>query len=240
MTRTILLLSALAVLSAPMTWAQDAATPDTQAETPETSAPAADAPSEKSQVQAPAQAPAGDPEAEQMPSTDVLDTGEPADPPAPGATNPAQDDATYTKTTSGAWDVQCLRVDEGEEPCQMYQLLQDAQGANVAEVSLFKVANGGQVAAGATFVVPLETLLTQKLTIAVDSGAAKRYDFSFCTQIGCYARVGFTAAEVNAFKGGASANVTIVPALAPDQKVSVDMSLNGFTAAYDQITAIER
>ncbi|SNR40006.1 invasion associated locus B family protein [Puniceibacterium sediminis] len=224
MTRSILLLSTLAIMAAPMTWAQDTATPEaaaTETATPETAAPVATA---------------DVPEAVQMPAENVLDTGEPAD----GATNPAQNDKTYTKTTSGAWDVQCLRVETGEEPCQMYQLLKDAQGSNVAEVSLFKVAGGGQVVAGATFVAPLETLLTQKLTIAVDTGPAKRYDFSFCTQVGCYARVGFTAAEVAAFKAGAEGKITIVPALAPDQKVTVTMSLNGFTAAYDQISSLQQ
>ncbi len=218
MKRSIFLLSTLAVLAAPMSWAQDTTTPETA--DPETAAP-------------------DTPEAVQIPPNAELDTGEPADA-VPGATDNAQDDSTYTKTTSGAWEVQCLKVEEGEEPCQMYQLLKDEQGSNVAEVSLFKVAGGGQVVAGATYVVPLETLLTQKMTIAVDTGEAKRYDFSFCTQVGCYARVGFTEAELAAFKAGVAAKITIVPALAPDQKVSVNMSLNGFTAAFDEITAVQQ
>ncbi|WP_372835880.1 invasion associated locus B family protein, partial [Puniceibacterium confluentis] len=153
MTRSILLLSTLAVLAAPPSWAQDTATPEAAAPATE-AAPAAEA--ETSDT----------PEAVVMPSDSVLDTGEPADAAAPGATNRAQNDGTYTKTKSGAWDVQCLKVETGDEPCQMYQLLKDSQGSNVAEVSLFKVAGGGQVVAGATFVAPLETLLTQKLTIA--------------------------------------------------------------------------
>ena len=164
----------------------------------------------------------------------VLDTGE--------AVNEGvgQRDNTYIKTTHGDWAVQCLRVQEGPEPCQMYQLLQDENGGNVAEVSIFRLNNGGQVAAGGTFVVPLETLLTEKLNVRVDSGQAKRYDFSFCTQVGCYARVGFTAEDVAAFRRGNVANVTIVPALAPDQRVTVTMSLSGFTAAYEEISALQQ
>ncbi len=162
----------------------------------------------------------------------VLDTGEPV-------IEPTADDNTYVKTTHGDWAVQCLRVQEGPEPCQMYQLLKDQNGGSVAEVSIFRLTNGGQVAAGGTFVVPLETLLTEKLNVRVDSGQAKRYDFSFCTQVGCYARVGFTNEDVAAFRRGNVANVMIVPALAPDQRVTVTMSLSGFTAAYDEITALE-
>ena len=150
---------------------------------------------------------------------------------------------TYVKATHGDWDLQCLKVPEGveaEEPCQMYQLLKDENGGSVAEVSVFRLANGGQVAAGGTFVVPLETLLTQKLTIAVDGGQAKSYDFSFCTQVGCYARVGFTADDVSRFKAGSAAKITIVPALAPDQKVELDMSLSGFTAAFEETSRLNQ
>ena len=109
-----------------------------------------------------------------------------------------QQPETYIKATHGDWQLQCLKVPAGtdaEDPCQMYQLLKDGNGGNVAEVSVFRLENGGQVAAGGTFVVPLETLLTQKLSISVDGGQAKRYDFSFCTPVGCYARVGFTGIE---------------------------------------------
>jgi invasion protein IalB len=163
----------------------------------------------------------------------VLDTGEPVN-------DAASNDNTYVKATHGDWAVQCLRVQEGPEPCQMYQLLKDENGGNVAEVSIFRLINGGQVEAGGTFVVPLETLLTEKLNVRVDAGQAKRYDFSFCTTVGCYARVGFTAEDVASFRRGNVANVTIVPALAPDQRVNVTMSLTGFTAAYDEITALEQ
>ncbi|KMK67658.1 invasion associated locus B family protein [Puniceibacterium sp. IMCC21224] len=170
----------------------------------------------------------------------VLDTGEAVADGTAASGAPAREDNTYVRETSGDWDLQCLRVEEGPEPCQMYQLLKDSNGANVAEVSLFKVEGGGQVAAGGTFVAPLETLLTQKLSIGVDSGPVKRYDFSFCTQVGCFARVGFTAEEVAAFKAGNEAKIAIVPALAPDQRVLVTMSLKGFTAAYDQITSLKQ
>ena len=171
------------------------------------------------------------------PSANVteLDIGEPV-PQEPSSA----DAGTYVKSTHGDWSVQCLRVEEGPEPCQMYQLLRDQNGGNVAEVSIFKLAGNSQVDAGGTFIVPLETLLTEKLNIQVDSGQAKRYDYSFCTTVGCYSRVGFTSEDVAAFRRGNVANITIVPALAPDQRVSVAMSLSGFTAAFEEITELEQ
>ena len=166
----------------------------------------------------------------------ALDLGEDANAPAGAAQQPE----TYIKETIGDWSLQCIKVPEGEEVCQMYQLLKDPNGASVAEVSIFKLENGGRAIAGGTFVVPLETLLTQKLTVAVDGGQARRYDYSFCAPIGCYARVGFTAEDIAGFKAGKSGTVTLVPALAPDQKVSVTMSLNGFTAAFDKASSLKQ
>jgi invasion protein IalB len=90
--------------------------------------------------------------------------------------------------------------------------------------------------AGATIVVPLETLLTEQLTIAVDGAQPKRYPFTWCAPLGCIARVGFTQAEIDGFKKGAKATITIVPFAAPDQPVNLDLSLKGFTAGFDAVS----
>ena len=108
-----------------------------------------------------------------------------------------------------------MRAEEGEDPCQMYQLLRDADGNATAEITMFPLPPGEQAVAGATILTPLETLLTAQLVMQVDGGAAKRYPFTFCTAIGCIARVGFTAAEVDAFRGGAEATWQLVPVAAP-------------------------
>ena len=73
------------------------------------------------------------------------------------------------------------------------------------------------------------------LTLQVDGGAAKIYPFTWCSQLGCVARVGFTGAEVDQFRKGAKAVVTIVPVVAPDQKVALDISLKGFTAGFEAV-----
>lgn len=146
---------------------------------------------------------------------------------------------TYIREEEQDWEIQCIRVEEGnDEPCQMYQLLNDADGNPVAEVSLFRLPKGGQAVAGATVVVPLETSLQAQLRIAVDGGKGKRYPYSFCNQVGCFARIGLTESDVNGFKRGAKAQVTIVPFLAPDQQVNLDLSLKGFTASFDKTTVV--
>ncbi|MCK0138842.1 invasion associated locus B family protein [Aliiroseovarius sp. F47248L] len=159
-----------------------------------------------------------------------VDLGEPVD----GERQPGQ---TYIEKVVGDWERKCITLPEGQgdDPCQMYQLLKDDKGNAVAEISLGRLPDGGQAVAGATVVVPLETLLTQQLTVAVDAGQGKRYPFRFCAQPGCVANIGFTQAEVDGFKRGAKATVTIVPAAAPDQKVNLSMSLKGFTDSYNEL-----
>jgi invasion protein IalB len=184
-----------------------------QEATPEAAAPGADT--------------AGDP-------ADGLDMGTPID-----GGEPAVGEA-YTRETFGDWSMRCLNAAEGPDPCQLYQLLFDAEGNSVAEISMFPLPEGSRAAAGATIVAPLETLLTEQVVISVDGGTAKTYPFTFCNQGGCVARVGFTAEDIAAFKAGGAANLRIVPAVAPDQVVDLVISLVGFTAGYDfQVTSAD-
>ncbi len=155
---------------------------------------------------------------------------------------PAEDGpgSTYIRETSGDWQMECIRPPEGqEEICQMFQPMVDADGNQVANVRIFRLAGGGEAVAGALLAVPLETLLTAQLTITVDNAKPQRYPFSVCDRLGCYARIGFRQAEVDAYKKGAKATISLVPFVAPDQKVDLDMSLKGFTAAFDKASLIK-
>lgn len=189
-------------------------------------------------------------EATQPPATEEPVTAE--TPPAEGADTTVANDLSlgsvegagdgpgsqFVEATFGtAWEQRCIRTEDGSDPCQLYQLLKDAEGNSVAEISLFNLPEGGEASAGATIVAPLETLLTENIRLKVDDAAAKIYPFTWCSQIGCIARVGFTAEEVASFKRGAKATLTIVPVVAPDQKVDLNLDLSGFTAGYDAMIA---
>lgn len=149
------------------------------------------------------------------------------------------EDESYIKDTFDDWELKCFRAEEGEDLCQMYQLLTEDGGNPVAEFSLYKLADAGNVVAGATIAAPLGTLLSEEVKLSVDGGRAKSYAFSFCTMGGCFARIGLTEDDIDAMKGGGSATLEIVPAQAPDQTVSIEASLAGFTAAYDAASELE-
>lgn len=195
-------------LAAATAQAQEATPPAPAADAPAAEAPAAATPAETPAAEAPAAAP-----------TDAPD--------GPGT--------TYIANTFDDWQVQCVRTETGNDPCQMYQLLKDANGSNVADISLLNLPAGGQIVAGANIMTPLETLLTQNVTLKLDTNEAKVYPFTFCAPQGCFARVGLTAEELAAYKKGNKVEMTVVPMAAPDQKVVVNISLKGFTSAYEAV-----
>ncbi len=145
----------------------------------------------------------------------------------------------YTAATFEAWEQRCVRTESGVDPCQLYQLLKDKDGNSVAEFTMFNLPKGseGPAVAGATFIAPLETLLPAGMLLQIDADKPKAYPFTFCTQIGCVARIGFTAEEVAQMKKGAKAVFTIVPFVDPNSKVELTVSLKGFTAGFDAVAA---
>jgi invasion protein IalB len=144
---------------------------------------------------------------------------------------------TYVKEAFADWELRCIRTENGNDPCQLYQLLSDQNDNPVAEINLFTVSGGGDAVAGANIITPLETLLTASLRLAVDGGNSKVYPFAFCRRIGCFARVGLTQAEIDQFQKGVEGKILIVPAAAPDQQVILSVSLAGFTAGWKALQA---
>ena len=193
------------------------------------------APAAPAATPAPA-APASDATA---PAADATTPAAPAATPAAPAATPAEpqqpENKTYVKATYDDWEMQCIKTKDGKDPCQMYQVIKDANGGNVADISLFGLPSGGKAVAGATIMVPMDTLLTQNLTIQVDTSAPRVYPYTFCQPMGCFARIGLTQAELDAYKKGSKATITIVPLASPNQKVTADISLKGFTNAYDAV-----
>lgn len=144
--------------------------------------------------------------------------------------------STYVAANFDSWAQRCVRAEPGGvDTCQLYQLLKDASGNSVAEITMFGLPEGQEAAAGATVIAPLETLLTEGLLLQVDTGKAKAYPFTWCSSIGCVARIGLTAAEIETLKKGAKATLTIVPVVAPNEKVLLDVSLKGFTAGFTAV-----
>lgn len=170
------------------------------------------------------------------------DGGDPATPPVdPTALDLGETarNVPYVKEVYDDWNLNCIKDDNDQEICQMVQLLDDGNGSPVGQVVLHQVQNGGKAVAGGSMTFPLGTALKPKLRMSIDGREAKFYDFSFCTRDGCTAMVGFTEDDIVKFKAGKEAAIVLIPFFAPNQTVSLTLSLKGFTAAFDETSRLD-
>lgn len=203
-----------------MAFAQEATTteaPAAEAAAPAAEAPAADAPATEAPA---AEAPAGETAAAEAPAESNGD-------PQPGQ--------SYIRESFGDWSMRCIKTPDDQDPCELYQLLRDADGGAVAEASVVPVE--GEVQAIVTFVAPLETDLQQGLRMQIDTNPVVGYPFMVCAQIGCISRVGLNEAELGAYKRGNAGSITLQPfGVSPERAVKLNVSLKGFTAGLDAVT----
>lgn len=147
----------------------------------------------------------------------------------------------YSKAQHGDWDLACVKTEQEQDPCSLLQIVVDSQNNPLAEMSLFRLEQEGSPAvAGATVIVPLETLLPAGLTISIDGAPAKRYTYSFCNPLGCVAQIGLTQEDIDAYKRGKEAILTLRPAPAPDQVLNMKLSLSGFTAGFNVVDVVKQ
>ncbi|MBT8409342.1 MAG: invasion associated locus B family protein, partial [Alphaproteobacteria bacterium] len=160
---------------------------------------------------------------------------------AEAETGASEEDAlgsTYVAGEYDDWQLQCVRVELGAPaPCRLYQLVQDSRGTPVAEFGLFLLRDNPNAEAGADITTPLETLLTRRLALSVDTSEPKVYPFTFCAVQGCVSRVGLTPDEVSAMKAGNVATIRIFNVKAAQSPIDLEVSLKGFTAAYEALIA---
>lgn len=142
----------------------------------------------------------------------------------------------YIRETFDDWAMRCIKSPEGElEPCQLFQLLTNEAGTPIAEFTVVPLPEGSEARALINVVAPLGTLLAAPLKLQVDSGSVRAYPTPFlvCDLDGCLAQIGISQADVDGFKAGNGATLTLVPAASPDTPVELPISLNGFTAAFE-------
>ena len=142
----------------------------------------------------------------------------------------------YLREKYGEWELRCIKAEVmKDEECRVFNFLFDQDGNTIAQLDMQFLSTGGKAVAGVDIATPLGSLLTAQVVLKIDAGKAKRYPYTWCDQQGCYARFGMTQEEIEAMKRGAKANVIISSVAAPDQPLSMDLSLSGFTAVWNAI-----
>lgn len=146
----------------------------------------------------------------------------------------------YEVSAHGDWMVRCITMPEGTpEPCHMYQVLRDAEQVPTAEVIVFPFGEDVQppLVAGAEVVTPLGTLLTASLELQIPGREARLYRYNVCEVIGCIAQIGFVEEELAALKAEETARITLFAFEAPRMPINLDISLRGFTAAFEALAS---
>lgn len=159
---------------------------------------------------------------------------------APSAAAPSAPIATGSGDVStekiGSWDKVCTTA--GARECLMIQTADGPDGGTALMFQLRKFAQPEVVGEGQSFVavadiiMPLGVVLIRGVGFQIDNSPENRVPFQVCTNQGCVVQLPFNDALVNAAKAGNSIKITMD---SPQGPVPLNISLSGFTKAYNSI-----
>ena len=141
----------------------------------------------------------------------------------------------YIKERFKNWTLKCIKPVNSIERCEANQIIFNQKKQPVAEISIIKLPKGQVAAAAATIIVPLETILSEGLVLAIQELEPKKYQFKFCNSLGCYSQIGLTDDEVEALKRKEKASIFLKHISSGDQQIVIPMSLDGFTKIFSNL-----
>ena len=141
----------------------------------------------------------------------------------------------YIKERFENWTLKCIKPVNSIERCEANQIIFNQKQQPVAEISIIKLPKGQVAAAAATIIVPLETILSEGLVLAIQELEPKKYQFKFCNSLGCYSQIGLTDDEVEALKRKEKASIFLKHISSGDQQIVIPMSLDGFTKTFSNV-----
>jgi invasion protein IalB len=166
------------------------------------------------------------PEAEQSP---------PAQQQAPstGQAQPAEPPVEVARFQD--WAVRCGQPQgQTQEICEMFQEQNNSDGRPIMGVAVARVASSPNP--GMLIILPLGIALPEGVAVKIDDGEEVPVEVQRCQRRGCEIEVLLEPALLNRLKSGRQANVLFhVEQPTGVQKVSVPISLLGFTAALDEV-----
>jgi invasion protein IalB len=148
------------------------------------------------------------------------------------ATQVAAQEEAVVKATHGDWEVRCV---EASNDCVMTQQVKGDADNTLFVVELVRLEGNPNGVAGMRVRAPLGVLLTRGLQVRIDSGEPVQAPFVFCVQDVCVAEIVLREQDLNLFRRGAVATLTVVAVQAPDAPQQGDMSLIGFTKSFEEL-----
>lgn len=139
------------------------------------------------------------------------------------------------------WRLVCETVDK-EKRCRAFQRLSIKQGEKtqvmlIASIGYVDDGKAGRVPT-LRLSTPLGVVLPAGLAVNVDQGEKENLPFHICLLDGCMTEIGLSDKGISDMKKGRKMNVTY-RAAGIKQPVAVQISLKGFTAAYNELAKNE-
>lgn len=137
------------------------------------------------------------------------------------------------KATHGDWEIVCAAAEA--DRCVMRQIGEMADGKRVMEVRVRKLdgveTDDGQVVPAAIRIMtPLGSILPAGVSVSVDGSEPRTGLFEICLPQGCIVEDPMSEEFLGRLKSGVTARMTF--GVIQQGEVNVDISLNGFTAAF--------
>lgn len=143
-----------------------------------------------------------------------------------------QQQQNVERSQSGDWAIECVENAQAGRLCRMVQNVADPKnGKPLMEVVVAKPP--GAKNAILTLRAPLGVWLRPGLSLRIDGGKADKVNFEFCLKGGCLAQMRMSSGKINAMKRGSKATVGMQNIRR--QKLNLNISLRGFTAAYGKL-----
>lgn len=146
----------------------------------------------------------------------------------------------YVKEEFDDWNLTCLKVQDGDDPCLLRQILVGPEGQPIAEITIEKLPDGIAAVGAASVTVPLETTLQAQIAMSIDGAPGKRYNYHHCNPVGCVAQLGFAQVDIDAMKAGTTASISWVSIIAPQQLQQAEVSLSGFTKGFEVLVPFRK
>lgn len=140
------------------------------------------------------------------------------------------------RDTHGDWEIRCI---EGTETCAMSQVGNTGDGKRALLVTIQRIKgataeNGASVPAAITVQTPLGILIPYGVRVKIDSDQVVPLPLSRCVPAGCISQAPMLDEAVNKMKAGSTA----VFGFFLDKEILVNVSLRGFTKAFNSLTPV--
>lgn len=140
------------------------------------------------------------------------------------------------RQTHKDWEVRCI---EGTDTCAMSQIGKTGDGQSALQITIQRISGakteqGAKIHAAMTVQTPLGVLIPYGVRLKIDNDEVVRFSLARCIPGGCVSRAPMLEEAVTKMKKGTK----VVFGYFLDREVLVDVSLSGFTAAYNSLEEV--